>query len=497
MRKAGVGRRIAAALANPRLKGAVRKTTDSFLQSRERAVTEIKQWEEWREQARALRSHTVANLAAYLEEFAANVRANGGHVHFAVSAEDAVRIVLTIARRYKVKTVAKSKSMISEEIQLNPALEAEGIEVIETDLGEYILQLAGETPSHLVGPALHKTRDDVAELFGTLKGERMSSDTPTLTAFARERLRSIFLKADMGITGCNFAVAETGSVTLVTNEGNGRMVTSLPRVHVTLMGMERIVPRLEDLDLLLTMLTRSATGQRSTSYVTVTSGPAQVGEKDGPEAFHVVIVDNGRSQLLGTEFQEALHCIRCAACLNVCPVYRQVGGHAYGWVYSGPIGAVLTPLYRGIDEWGDVAQASSLCAACYEICPVKIPLHDMLIAIRARQAQTRKARRMEKLVFRAFGAVTSRPGLYRTLLRAGRVLQRPFDRKGRFTKVPPPLKGWLQGRTLPTLPRRTFRELWADELASAAEGSQPVKSGVRTDQKEVEGGRDARVRRRV
>jgi len=460
MAKAAILDRIDQALGNERLRRAVRKATDTFRGGRARVISDF-DWEAMREKARALRAHTIEHLDYYLEQLAARVRENGGHVHFAENASQAVEIVRRIAAHHGVRSVAKSKSMISEEIHLNEVLEADGIEVYETDLGEYIIQLARETPSHIIGPALHKSREDIAELFSKLEGRPLSSDTPTLTQVARRRLREVFLKADMGITGCNFAVAETGSIVIVTNEGNGRMVTSLPRVQVTLMGMERIVPRLEDLDLLLAMLTRSATGQRTTSYVSIVSGPRKEGERDGPEAFHLVIVDNMRSSILGGEFQEALNCIRCGACLNICPVYRQIGGHAYGWVYSGPIGAVLTPLYKGIEEWGEVAQASSLCGACYDVCPVKIPLHDMLVGIRRASVETGKSKALERLAFRAFGFVMSRPGMYRAALKIGRLAQAPFVRKGRFRAAPPPLSSWLSHRSLPSLPKRSFREIWA------------------------------------
>jgi len=467
--------RIEGALANDRLREAVKRATNNFRSGKARAVLEYDDWEAMRERARAIRAHTIAHLDYYLAQLAAKVRENGGYVHFASTGEQAVEIVRKIARHYRVKSVAKSKSMVSEEIHLNDALKKDGIEVYETDLGEYIIQLAGETPSHIIGPALHKTREEIAELFAQLEGRTLSTDTPTLTAVARRQLRNVFLTADMGITGCNFAVAETGSVTLVTNEGNGRMVTALPRIVVTLMGMERIVPRLEDLDLLLTMLTRSATGQRATSYTTIFSGPRRDGEKDGPEAFHLVIVDNQRSTILGTEFEEALHCIRCGACLNICPVYRQIGGHAYGWVYSGPIGAVLTPLYRGVEEWGEVALASSLCGACWEACPVKIPLHDMLIGIRRESAERRRTHPFERWIFRGFGWMMHRPGLYRAAQRAGRWLQRPFVRDGRFRWAPAPLSSWLKTRTLPALPSKGFRDLWQSELSGQREPRLAVK----------------------
>lgn len=474
MSKGGLATRVDQALKDDGLRRAVRIATDTFRSGKSKAMAEYDDWEGMRERARAIRTHTVQNLDYYLEQLASKVRENGGYVHFAQTDAEAVDIVRRIAQHHRVKSVAKSKSMISEEIRLNDALEADGLEVYETDLGEYILQLAEETPSHIVGPALHKTREDVAELFSELTGEKLSSDTPTLTAVAREKLREVFLKAEMGITGCNFAVAETGSITLVTNEGNGRMVTSLPRVQVTLMGMERIVPRLEDLDILLTMLTRSATGQKATSYTTITTGPRCQGEKDGPEAFHLVIVDNQRSSILGGDFEEALNCIRCGACLNICPVYRQVGGHAYGWVYSGPIGAVLTPLYKGIEEWGELAQATSLCGACYEACPVKIPLHDMLVDIRQESVEKGCSHPVERWAFKGYAAMMGRPSFYRLAQRFGRLAQLPVVQSGRIQNAPAPVSGWTESRSLPALAPQSFSQIWKEELSQQSEPLLPV-----------------------
>lgn len=464
-----VGQRIARALGDPNLRRALKKATDSFRGGRKAALPAFDEWEAMRRQAAALRAHTIKHLDYYLEQLVARVRENGGHVHFAATDAQAVEIVRNIARAYNVRRVAKSKSMVSEEIGLNAALEADGVEVVETDLGEYIIQLAHETPSHIVGPALHKNREEIAALFEQVEGRPLSSDTPTLTAFAREKLREAFLTADMGITGCNFAVAETGQITLVTNEGNGRMVTALPRVQVTLMGMERIVPRLEDLDLLLTLLTRSATGQKSTSYVTVTTGLKGPGEKDGPEAFHLVIVDNQRSELVGSDFEEALNCIRCGACLNICPVYRHIGGHAYGSVYSGPIGVVLTPLLKGVDEWGELAQASSLCGACDEVCPVKIPLHDLIVGIREQVVERKRAHWLERFAFRAFGWTMANANRYRSAQRLGRWLGVPFVKEGRLNVSLPPLTAWTKHRTLPPVARESFRDVWRRELSDEAD----------------------------
>ncbi|HEX6971872.1 MAG TPA: LutB/LldF family L-lactate oxidation iron-sulfur protein [Limnochordia bacterium] len=455
----GIRGRARAALKDPFLRQATQATTDRFREGKARAFAGREDYEALRERARQIRAHTIDHLDHYLAQFAEQLRARGAEVYFAPDGAAATAHVSELLRRRGARVVVKSKSMISEELHLNRALEREGIEAIETDLGEFIVQLADDTPSHIIAPALHKRRDEVAQLFNGLAGEPLSSDTPSLTRFARERLRREFLRADVGLTGCNFGVAETGTICLVTNEGNGRMVTALPRIQVVLMGMERLVPTWDDLDVMLELLPRSATGQKLTTYVSLITGPRRSGELDGPEELHVVIVDNGRSHLLGGEFQEALHCIRCGACLNVCPVYRQIGGHAYGWVYPGPIGAVLTPLMRGIENHGDVAEATSLCGACDEACPVKIPLHDLLIGIR-REARRLRPSRGERWAFGLWQIVMTRPALYRAALRIARLLQRPFLRDGRMVRAPYPLSEWTNGRDLPPIAKRTFRDRW-------------------------------------
>jgi len=452
--------RAAAAVRNTRLGTAVRRTTDRFRFARRRAVAALDDFEALREHARQIRAHTIDHLDYYLAQLAQRVQAAGGHVFFARTAEEAVRYVLDVAQRHQVRTVIKSKSMISEEIELNRHLEANGIRAVETDLGEYIVQLGGDKPSHLIAPALHKSREEIAQLFSSVAGRTLSTDTPTLNAFARSQLRQEFLQADMGVTGCNFAVAETGAICLVTNEGNGRMVTSLPRVQVTLMGMERIVPTMDDLDVMLELLPRSATGQNLSVYTSILTGPRRPGEPDGPDELHLVIVDNGRSNLLGTEFQEALHCIRCSACQNVCPVYRHIGGHAYGWVYGGPIGAVITPLLKDVRDWGELANASSLCGACAEVCPVKIPLHDLLIGLRKDTNAHRPAPWGERMLFRLWASVAANPGRWRAALRLARLAQRPLRRDGRWRWAPPPLSHWLAERELPAVAQQSFREWW-------------------------------------
>jgi len=377
-------------------------------------------------------------------------------VCWAPTAQDARSYVVDVVRRHGATRVAKSKSMATEEIDLNPALQAAGKEVVETDLGEWIIQLAGEHPSHIIAPAVHRNRDQVAETFRTEVGRvDTSTEPPDLVAFAREELRRRFLEADLGISGVNVAVAETGSIVLVTNEGNGRLVTSLPRVHVAVLGAERVVDTWEQADLVLGLLSKAATGQALTTYTSVITGPRGEGEADGPDELHVVILDNGRSDIAGTEFAEMLNCIRCGACLNVCPVYRQVGGHAYGWVYSGPMGAVLTPLLAGSEPHAEeLSGASSLCGACMEACPVEIPLQDLLLALRRRKAPDAPAG--ERAAWKAWAAAWSRPAAYRASGWAATRTRRLAPLAARL----PGGSRWTAGRALSDLPARTFTERW-------------------------------------
>ena len=415
-----------------------------------------------RRAAEAVRAHTVVNLADYLAQFADAADAKGTKVFFADDAADAVGYVRRVARSNGARLIAKGKSMASEEIGLAHALEADGLRVVETDLGEYIVQLAGDPPSHITAPAVHMSRGDVARLFTSAHGlaEPLADDPPGLTAFARDRLREVFLGADVGICGVNFAVADSGSFALVTNEGNGRLVTSMPRVLIAIMGMERIVPSVRELGLLLPMLVASASGRAVTTYFSFVNGPRLPSEVDGPDEVHVVILDNGRSQILATEFRSILHCIRCGACQNVCPVYRHVGGHGYGSVYGGPIGAVLTPLLVGFERAGDLPHASSLCGACTEVCPVGIPLHEHLLGLR-REVAAAQAPATERAVFRLWSHVWARAASYRWFARISRVAQAPFARGRRIRRAPWPLGRWTRGRDLPAIARRTFRERWS------------------------------------
>ena len=456
------------ALADDGLQAAYGKATARFQNGRAEAFDAYPEGEALRDHARAVKMQVVEHLDRYLEQFADALEAVGGHIHFAADAAEARAIVLDIARRHDARRVVKSKSMTTEEIELNAALEADGREVVETDLGEYILQLAGETPSHIIAPAIHKTKDDVDRLFAEKHREARGAAPPRertvdeLTREAREMLRERFRRADLGVTGVNFAVAETGTVAIVENEGNARLATSLPRVHVAVMGMEKIVPDLGALGVFLKILARSATGQKMSSYVSLLTGPRKADEEDGPDELHVVVLDNGRSRLLADpDLREALYCIRCGACLNVCPVYRHAGGHSYGSVYSGPIGAVITP---SLSSHGDAAQlpfASSLCGACREVCPVRIDLPRLLLEQRRRVVEAPGAAAggfVERLALRAYVFFMRSPRRYLWAHRVASLAARPFARMGWWR--PPGLGGWTATRDLPAPARRTFRERW-------------------------------------
>ena len=447
----GFRERTRTALADEELRRNVALGVDRFTAKRSRGLAGLADVDALRTAARAMKAEVLADLPALLERLADQVLDRGGHVCWARTAEDANRYVAELAGRQGVATVAKSKSMATEETGLTEALEEEGHRVVETDLGEWIIQLARETPSHIIAPALHRNRYSIADVFrDEADAGDIDPEPEALNAFARTRLRDEFLAAGIGVSGVNVAVAESGSIVLVTNEGNGRMVTALPPVHVAVMGMERIVATWDQLDLLVNLLARSATGQPLTSYTSVITGPRRPGEVDGPDEFHLVILDNGRSDLLGTEYHEMLACIRCGACLNVCPVYRQVGGHAYGWVYSGPMGAVLSPLLAG-DGYDDLAGASTLCGACMDVCPVQIPLQDLLLSLRRRRADG--AGRAERAGWNAWARAWSSPAGYRASTR----LASWADGLGRHA---PGIRRWSDGRTPPTPARRRFRDRW-------------------------------------
>ncbi len=456
--------RVDAALKDRALGAAMSRATTTLMAGRRRGFEGFTHADAVRDHARAIRAHTVARLGDYLRQFEAAVTARGGHVHWAETAEQAVAIVAGIAQEHGCRTAVKSKSMVSEEIELNDALAKAGVDVLETDLGEFIVQIDRDHPSHIVAPIIHKSKEQVAESFRTKLGAADDDlkDVPSMTAFARRTLRAGFLKADMGISGGNFGVAETGSLCIVTNEGNGRLTTTLPRVHVALMGIERLVPTLADLGVMLQILGRSAMGQKLTVYTNIISGPrrGEGGESDGPEHFHIVLVDNGRSRLLGGELAEILYCIRCGACLNACPVYQQIGGHAYGSVYPGPVGAVLTPGLRGLAEWSDLPQASSLCGACREVCPVRIDIPRMLLSLRDRSTKEGETPSWVTAGLWLLRYVAERPRLFRVAQRAARLASRAAARDGWVRFVPGHLARWTDHRDFPALAPRSFMDRW-------------------------------------
>lgn len=451
--------RVESGLENTFMRGAVSDAQDRLEISRQAATEELGNWEQWRSLGEEIRQHVLQHLDYYLYELSEAVANRGGHVYFASTAEEANRYITDLAKKKKAKKVVKSKSMVTEEIDLNHHLKKVGCEVIETDLGEYILQIDEDLPSHIVAPALHKNKKQVKEVFQKKHGYEGSEDPFELTKHARKMLRKEYLTADIGITGCNFAVAETGSVCIVTNEGNADLSTALPKTQITVMGMERLVPTLEELEVLVNMLTRSAAGQKLPSYVTLLSGPKEVGDVDGPEEFHLVIVDNGRSKILGTEFQSILQCIRCGACANICPVYRHIGGHAYGSIYSGPIGAVLSPLIGGYETYKELPYASTLCGACTDVCPVKIPLHELLQEHRRVMIEKEgKAAFSEKMMMKAFGLGASSTLFYKMGSNIASKVMSPFTEDEYLSKGVGPLKDWLSARSFPTPKKERFRD---------------------------------------
>jgi L-lactate dehydrogenase complex protein LldF len=428
-----------------------------FFKGRIDAAADTANWEDLRTKGKAIKDHTIAHLDYYLGLLADNVEKNGGSVFFAEDAAEARKYIIDLAHAQKIKTVIKSKSMVSEEMGLAEAMTDEGFETVETDLGEYIIQLSGETPYHLIAPAVHKSRKEVAELLDDdfKEGDRVP-DATELTMMAREKLRGVFERADMSVTGVNFAVAESGSIALVTNEGNGRMSTTVPRLHVAVMGMEKIIPAIQDLSTMLRILIRSATGQRISTYVTMVNRARTEEEEEGPEEFHLVIMDNGRQRLLADEqMRESLNCIRCGACLNACPVYRKVGGHAYGWVYPGPIGAIVTPVMTGLKDAKNLPAASSLCGACHEACPVKINIPRMLLELRYRSAEgssdsaERTSTASERVVWKAWRLGMMGRRRFDFGARISRLLLRPMSRNGWLKKAPPPISGWTSTRDFP------------------------------------------------
>jgi L-lactate dehydrogenase complex protein LldF len=458
--------RARAALADQPLQRALGHVQAGFVERRARAVAALPEFAALRHSARAIKDHTLAHLDLYLEAYERRVTAAGGRVHYAETAAEAREAILAICRTAGARTATKGKSMVAEEIALNEHLAANGVEPVETDLGEYIIQLRDEPPSHIIAPAVHVTRDQIEADFRrahtALPPGRDLSEPTALLAEARAILRQRFLAADVGITGANFLIAETGTSVIVTNEGNGDLTQVLPRVHIVLATIDKVVPTLEDVSQILRVLARSATGQEMSVYTTFSTGPRRPEDEDGPAEYHVVILDNGRSAVIGTEFQDMLRCIRCGACLNHCPVYQEIGGHAYGWVYPGPMGAVLSPMLVGIDKAGHLPNASSFCGRCEAVCPMEIPLPNMMRHWREREFERHLQPRRYRAGLRLWAFFARRPRLYRLATRlAMRALGNLGARRGRFRALPL-AGGWTRHRDLPAPEGATFQELWAE-----------------------------------
>jgi L-lactate dehydrogenase complex protein LldF len=462
--------KIHTTLADANLQLAIYTATGRLKEKRIEAVSDawLPDYQELRTQANAIKKHAIENLDHYLEEFERNVQARGGKVIYCKDATEVSDFVLALAKERGSKLIVKSKSMTTEEVDLNERLEHHGLESVETDLGEYILQLAHEKPYHIVAPALHKTRYDVAEIFTRELHVANETVPEKQTLIAREVLREKFLHADIGISGANFLVADSGAVTIIENEGNARLTTSAPKIHIAVAGIEKVIPRAQDLAVFLKLLARSATGQLLSVYASFLSGAKRPGEVDGPEEFYVVLLDNGRTKLLPDRSKrESLYCIRCGACLNTCPVYRKIGGHSFPWVYSGPIGAIITPQFMGVSHEPGLPFASSLCGACGEVCPVKIDIPKVLLELRSdvKKSEAREGQnRIEKLAFRIFAWVMTHPRVYELAGRMAGGMAPSGDGKW-ISSVPSPMnvgpvKAWLSQRDLPPSPSKSFREMW-------------------------------------
>jgi len=441
-------------LANTQLRTNLRNATDTIRAKRARVVDEVPDWEELRDAGRAVKADVMARLDEYLLQFEDAVESAGGRVHWARDAAEANSIVVEIAQAHGVSDVVKMKSLTTDEIGLNSALQAAGIHALETDFAELILQLDGDWPSHILVPAIHRNRSEIRDLFARTIAPGIESNEPRdLAEAARLYLRERFLDARLGVSGANFGVAETGTICIVESEGNGRMCTTLPAVLVTVLGIEKLVPTFRDLEIFLQLLPRSSTGERMNPYTSLWTG---VTAGDGPEELHVVLLDNGRTRVLGDAVgRQALHCIRCSACLNVCPVYTRTGGHAYGSVYPGPIGAILTPQLVGVENAPALPYASSLCGACYEVCPVKIDIPTVLLHLRSLVSHRR-----ENLVMRAVAWLFRGRRRFTFAQRFGRLAQRPLVRSGKISRLPRPLCAWTASRDLRPVARETFREWW-------------------------------------
>jgi L-lactate dehydrogenase complex protein LldF len=455
-------------LASPTLQEAMGRIRTGWVEGRSRAAERLPEFEALRDQGVAIKDHTLAHLDLYLEAFEKRVLERGGEVHWARDAAEARAIVLDLCRAADARTATKSKSMIAEEIGLNAYLEANGIQPVETDLGEYIIQLSGQTPSHLIGPAVHMTKPQIAELFEKHHGGPRLEEASDMVAAARGILRGRYLEAEVGITGANFLIAETGSVITVTNEGNAELTQGLPKVHIVIASLEKTVPTMADAFTLLRLLARSATGQEASAYTTVMTGPRRPGDLDGPERFHVVLLDNGRTRMVGNQYREMLRCIRCGACMNHCPVYLASGGHAYGWVYVGPMGSVLTPQFVGIEKAWPLPNASTFCGKCEEVCPVRIPLPKLMRFLREEQFTRGLVPPTARYGLKVWGFLARRPRLYGLATRLGmRALGLLGRRRGRFARLPL-AGGWTASRDMPAPQGPTFMAQWQAQRGSSS-----------------------------
>lgn len=449
------------AVGDTRRRELVKIALSKFEVKRDEKVAQFQDWQKARNIAGALKWEAIENLYENIQRLEENLKKNGAIVHWAATAEEARQIIASIAKEKNARLIVKSKAMTAEEIHLNETLEKMGFEVFETDLGEFIVQLRGEPPFHIVFPAMHLTRYEISDIFSRKLGSQPTDKAEELTMIARRVMREKYIKADIGITGANFAVADCGMISITENEGNARLTAAMPKVMITLLGIEKVIPRLEDLALFLPMLATAGAAQTISGYNTFYSGPRRADESDGPQEFHIVLLDNGRTELLFDPIErDALRCIRCGACLNVCPVYRSIGGHTYGTTYCGPIGAVITPIMKGLDQWQHLSYASTLCGACTEICPVKIDLHHHLLKNR-KKAVTKKPAWSQKLAFKIFGKISTCPTLWRMTTKLGRVFQKLHPLvKG---SVLDPAYAWTKERELPLIANQTFKEWWRSQ----------------------------------
>lgn len=457
------------ALGDAQLQRALSNVPKGFIEKRKKSAAALPEFEALRDHGRDIKNHTLEHLDFYLEAYETKVIESGGHVHWAATADDARRIALEICQKHNAKTVTKGKSMITEEIELNHHLIENGITPVETDLGEYIIQLRDEKPSHIIAPAIHLNQNQVEAEFRKehthLDPKRDMTEPETLLAEARQVLREKYFKADIGFTGANFLIAETGTSVIVTNEGNGDLTQTLGKVHVVLASIEKIVPTLEDCAQILRVLARSATGQDMSVYTTFSTGPKRAEDPDGPHEYHVILLDNGRTDMLGSEFEDMLRCIRCGACMNHCPVYHSMGGHAYGSVYPGPMGAVLTPSLAGVEKGGALPNASTFCGRCESVCPMRIPLPKMMRHWREKEFEQNLQPKMARYGLALWAYLATRPKLYRTLMSVAMPLLSLLGGPKKYLSSLPLASGWTRHRDFPAPEGRTFMQAWAQREA--------------------------------